>query len=110
MSTPKNKIQKDLFKEMGLDGLPEEKKTELMMKWGEIVQKDVVIRVVREMSEENKEELDKMLAENKSWDEIYEFLEDKFDDLDDIVKEETTKFQKELVENAQELGFDKEQQ
>jgi hypothetical protein len=108
MSKPKNKIQKDLFKEMGLDGLPEEKKAELMMKWGEIVQKDVVIRLVGEMSEENKKKLDKMLAENKDWDEIYGFLEDNFDNLDEIVKEETAKFQKELAENAQELGFGKD--
>ena len=105
MTQVKNKIEKDLFSEMGLEDLSEDKKTELVQKWGEIIQKDVVIRLVQEMSEEDKKELDEMLAQNKEWEEIYEFLEKKFENLDDIVKEEVQKFQNELAESAKDLGF-----
>ena len=64
-----------------------------------------LIFLVQEMSEEDKKELDEMLAQNKEWEEIYAFLEKKFENLDDIVKEEVQKFQNELAESAKDLGF-----
>lgn len=105
MTDAGNEIQKNLFREMGLEDLPRDKKMELMVKWGDIVQKDVIIRLIQEMSEESKKELDDLLARDKSWDEIYEFLEGKFGDLEEVVQEETKKFRTELIEDARSLGF-----
>jgi len=69
-------IKDNLISQLGLDGLPQEKKIELMMKWGDIVQKDIIIRVLRELSEEDKAEMDKLLAsQGENFEEIYKFLD-----------------------------------
>jgi len=99
-------IKDNLISQLGLDGLPQEKKIELMMKWGDIVQKDIIIRVLRELSEEDKAEMDKLLAsQGENFEEIYKFLEGKMPNLDDIVKEEIEKFREEIKDSAKKLGI-----
>ena len=99
-------IKDNLISQLGLDDLPQEKKIELMMKWGDIVQKDIIIRVLRELPEEDKAELDKLLtAKGENFEEVYKFLEGKMPNLDDIVKEEIEKFRKEIKDSAKKLGI-----
>jgi len=99
-------IKDNLISQLGLDDLPQEKKIELMMKWGDIVQKDIIMRVLRELSEEDKAEMDKLLAaQGENFEEIYKFLEGKMLNLDDIVKEEIEKFREEIKESAKKLGI-----
>ena len=99
-------IKDNLISQLGLDDLPQEKKIELMMKWGDIVQKDIIMRVLRELPEEDKAELDKLLAaKGENFEEIYKFLEGKMPNLDDIVKEEIEKFREEIKDSAKKLGI-----
>jgi len=99
-------IKDNLISQLGLDDLPQEKKIELMMKWGDIVQKDIIMRVLRELSEEDKAEMDKLLAaQGENFEEIYKFLEGKMLNLDDIAKEEIEKFREEIKESAKKLGI-----
>ena len=89
-----------------MDDLPQEKKIELMMKWGDIVQKDIIMRVLRELPEKDKAELDKLLTtKGENFEEIYKFLEGKMPNLDDIVKEEIEKFREEIKDSAKTLGI-----
>lgn len=102
----KKLVAEDLITELGLGDLPEEKKMELVIKWGNIVQKDVMMRVLTELSENDKEELDKMLVGNTdNYEEIYKFLEKKLPNLDDIVKEEIENFRQEMKETFKQIGF-----
>jgi len=99
-------IKDNLISQLGLDDLPQEKKIELMMKWGDIVQKDIIMRVLKELPENNKVELDRLLAaEGDNFKEIYKFLEGKMPNLDDIVKEEIEKFREEIKDSAKKLGI-----
>lgn len=99
-------IKDNLISQLGLDDLPQEKKIELMMKWGDIVQKDIIIRVLKELPENDKVELDKLLAaQGENFKEIYKFLEGKMPNLDDIVKEEIEKFREEIKDSAKKLGI-----
>ncbi len=99
-------IKDNLISQLGLDDLPQEKKIELMMKWGDIVQKDIIMRVLKELPENNKVELDRLLAaKGENFKEIYKFLEGKMPNLDDIVKEEIEKFREEIKDSAKKLGI-----
>lgn len=102
----KQLIEKDLITELGLGDLSEEKKMELVIKWGNIVQKDVMMRVLTELSESDKEELDKLLVGNMdNYEEIYKFLEKKLPNLDDIVKEEIENFRQEMKDTFKQIGL-----
>lgn len=99
-------IKDNLISQLGLDDLPQEKKIELMMKWGNIVQKDIIMRILKELPEKDKAELDKLLAaQGENFEEIYKFLEGKMSNLDDIVKEEIEKFREEIKDSAKKLGI-----
>jgi hypothetical protein len=102
----KQLIEKDLITELGLGDLSDEKKMELVIKWGNIVQKDIMMRVLAELPEGDKEELDKLLiGKGENFEEIYQFLEKKLPNLDEIAKEEIEKFRKEMKETFKSLGF-----
>src|SRR3989344_4847198 len=69
-------IEDNLISQLGLDDLPQEKKIELIMKWGNLVQKDIIMRILRELPEKDKKELDELLAEKgENMEDIYKFLE-----------------------------------
>ncbi len=102
----KQLVEKDLITELGLGDLADEKKIELIIKWGNIVQKDIMMRVLTELSESDKDELDKLLVgKGENFEEIYQFLEKKLPNLDEIVKEEIEKFRKEMIDTFKSLGF-----
>ncbi len=102
----KQLIEKDLITELGLGDLADEKKIELVIKWGNVVQKDIMIRVLTELSENDKEELDKLLVgKGENFEEIYQFLEKKLPNLDEVVKEEIEKFREEMINTFKSLGF-----
>lgn len=96
----------DLITELGLHNLPEPMKVHLIMKWGSLVQKDIIMRVLRELSESDKEELDRLLAKpGDNFEAVYALLESKMPNLDEIVKEEIDKFRVEMLDNFKSLGL-----
>ncbi|OGZ35878.1 MAG: hypothetical protein A3A94_01255 [Candidatus Portnoybacteria bacterium RIFCSPLOWO2_01_FULL_43_11] len=99
-------IEDNLISQLGLDDLPQEKKIELIMKWGNLVQKDIIMRILRELPEKDKKELDELLAEKgENMEDIYKFLENKMPNLDDLVREEIEKFREEIKADAKQLGI-----
>ena len=96
----------DLITELGLDDLPEPMKIDLVMKWGGLVQKDIVMRVLREIPESGKEELDRLLAKKgDNFEAVYALLETKLPNLDEIAKEEIDKFRLEMLNTFKSLGL-----
>src|SRR3990167_8410501 len=99
-------IEDNLISQLGLDDLPQEKKIELIMKWGNLVQKDIIMRILRELPEKDKKELDELLAEKgENMEDIYKFLENKMPNLYDLVREEIEKFREEIKADAKQLGI-----
>lgn len=96
----------DLISELGLQDLPEPMKVDLVMKWGGLVQKDIIMRVLRELPEPAKEELDDLLAKKgNNFEAVYAFLETKLPNLDEITKEEIEKFRLEMLDTFKSLGL-----
>lgn len=93
-------LQKDLIAELGLQALPDNKKEEMVLRIGELIQQNVVLRIISEMPENDKDEFEKVLGEN-SGEKTMEFLQAKFPNLNQVVEEEISKFKQEAIGQMQ---------
>lgn len=76
-----------------MENLPEADQTEVLLGIGRIIQQNIILRVINELQEKDKDEFDKLL-EGKSDDQeaILNFLKSKIPGLDAIVEEEIKNF------------------
>lgn len=93
-------LQKDLIAELGLQALPDGKKEEMVLRIGEIIQQNVVLRILSEMSESDKDEFEKVLGDENG-EKTLEFLQAKFPNLNQVAEEEISKFKQEAMAQAQ---------
>lgn len=94
-----NILSQNLLKELGLENLPEDKKTSLFLDIGRIIQQNVILRVLEELKEEDKDDFEKLLAEKiNDQDAISAFLQSRISSLDTIVQEEIENFKKENLD------------
>jgi len=93
-------LQKDLIAELGLQALPDSKKEEMVLRIGELIQQNVVLRIISEMPEGDKDEFEKVLGEDSS-EKTMEFLQAKFPNLSQVVEEEIAKFKQEAISQMQ---------
>ena len=92
-------LTQNIVKELGLDNLPEDKQLEILEKIGSIIFQSVLLRTLDIMSEENKDEFEKLLSEKADDpDIVLKFMQNKVPNLDDIVKEEVVKFKTETLD------------
>ncbi|MEK9154761.1 MAG: hypothetical protein AAB596_01690 [Patescibacteria group bacterium] len=94
-----NILKQNLIKEIGLDTLPQEEQESALLSIGRIIFQGVLIKVLDELNDKDKDELEKLLAE-KSDDEaaILNFLRAKVANLEEIIKSEVERFKKESVD------------
>ena len=74
------------MEELGLENLSQDKKDELLSKMGELALKRMFVEVSDRLDDESRVHFEKMLEEERSPEEIEEFLNVKISDLDDILK------------------------
>lgn len=93
-------LKENIIKELGLESLPEERKMEILLSIGRIVQQNIILRILDELKDEkDKDEFDKLLGEKGNDEQaIFEFLQSKIPKLDEIVNEEIAKFKQESVD------------
>lgn len=99
----KNLFQKDLITELGLQDLPEDKKEQLILKIGELIQQNIILRVLNELSDKDKDEFDKVLAEENG-EKTLAFLQSKLPNLEEIFKEEIAKFKESAIAQMQTIS------
>jgi len=93
-------LQKDLITELGLQDLPLEKQEQMILRIGALIQQNVILRIINELNEEDKDEFDKVLAAEDG-DKTLSFLQSKLPTLDDIVKDEVAKFKQNAIARLQ---------
>jgi len=93
-------LQKDLIAELGLQALPDNKKEEMVLRIGELIQQNVVLRIISEMPESDKDEFEKVLGEDGGGKTV-EFLQAKFPNLNQVVEEEISKFKQQAISQMQ---------
>ncbi|KKP93763.1 MAG: hypothetical protein UR98_C0002G0002 [Parcubacteria group bacterium GW2011_GWA1_36_12] len=92
-------FSESIIKELGLDNMSEDKKVEVLLGIGRIIQQNIILRILDELKEKDKKEFDKFLAKNGSDQEaILKFLQSKIHNLDTIIDEEIDNFKKTSVD------------
>jgi hypothetical protein len=97
--------QQNIIKELGLEGLPEDKQIELLTVMTESILKRITIRILEQLSEEEKKEFDQV-RETADPDKINEFLREKIDNYDQMVQEIVTQFKEEMKTTIRDLQKD----
>lgn len=97
-------LRKNIIVELGLQNLPEQRKIELLSKMSDLIQKRVLLRVIKSLSLKEKEEFDDMLGrENEQ--EIYQFLISRVPNIDEITDDEVIRFKEEIINHVKNLNF-----
>lgn len=96
-----NILNENIIKYLGLENLDETKQKDTLLRIGKVIYQAVMMRVVDLLDEPSQGEFDKLLDEVKAdeskQDMIMEFLKTKIPNLDEIAKEEITKFKEETM-------------
>ena len=93
-----NKINDNIIKTLGIDTLPEDKQKEALEKLGELVYQEVMLRVLDVLSEEEKDEFEKLIEKTPDPELMFSFLALKVPNFEEIVNEETQKLKNETAE------------
>ena len=99
-SKVKEYLEKNILGELGLTDLPPARLEKLLLSLGEVMQGRINLRILDELSEEDKDELDKLSSSAKSEQEIQNFLKAKIPDLENIVAETIADSKQEIVDRA----------
>lgn len=92
-------LDADLFEELGMARLAPERRIEFLEAFGGVIQQKLTIRLMKELSEEQKERFDRLLDTHKDDGEALNgFLQKELPRFGDLVKEEVAGYKQELVE------------
>ena len=91
-----NILQQNIISALNLQALDDQKKIDLLDKMSEVIQKRLILRVLKEMDGENKKEFEKVL--DSSPDKVADFLQKVFPGFPKMVEEEIAKLKQELIE------------
>ncbi len=97
-------LHKNILVELGLQELPENRKLELLSKMSNLIQKRVLLRAIKSLSAEEKEEFDGLLGKENEQ-EIYRFLIAKVPNIEEITNEEVIAFKQEVIELINNLNI-----
>jgi ElaB/YqjD/DUF883 family membrane-anchored ribosome-binding protein len=98
----RNLLESNIIEELGLESLPEERKIAIVQMMTDLVQKRVMLRIMEVLSETEKDEFEKILKEKgEDAPEASEFLKEKIQNLDEIVREEVIKVKEEALEEIE---------
>ncbi len=96
MNKKQDKNTMKIIEELGLEKLSKKRQDEILAKIGELILKKIFVEVVEKLDENDKREFEKILAEEKSADEIMEFLSTKIENYDKMVEEIVIKLKEDL--------------
>ena len=99
-----NKINKNIVLTLGINNLPVEQQKEAMERLGAIVYQEVMLRVLDILTDEDKDEFEKLIEKNPEPESLFEFLSEKLPNFEEIVKEEAERIRGESAEIMSDIG------
>lgn len=90
-------LEKDLFKELGLDGMPTEEKLGLMADITKVVMQGMFLKVMERLAPEDRAELDTMTANGAEPEAVQQFIESKVPNLEDLLKEAVAEYKEMML-------------
>lgn len=95
--------RENLFTQLGLNDLSDERKKEMMEVMGETILNRVFARISPLLSPEDQKSLDELDKQENADEKINQYLSEKIPNLDQITKEEIEKFREELKRSVTEV-------
>lgn len=97
-------LKADLFAELGIENLSFEEQATFLEKIGEVLQARISLRLMKELSEDQKDQLETLLT-NHPDDAVAlgVFLKNEVPNLEQIIEEEVAQYKKDLIERAKDL-------
>ncbi|MFP4539305.1 MAG: DUF5663 domain-containing protein [Candidatus Paceibacterota bacterium] len=92
----------DLLEEFDLKNLPEEAQSRILQAMTETLLKKITLRVLEELSEEERDEFEKV-REQEDAERTENFLREKLPNYDEILEEVVSDFKKEMKEHIEEI-------
>lgn len=97
-------ISQNLVTELGLDVLPPERQKEALLKIGEIINQRIIVKVLEELSETDKDAFDALLGDKANdQDAVLAFLKSKIPNLDGLVAKEIADFKQSGIDFIREV-------
>jgi hypothetical protein len=91
-------IPKDIIKEWGLQGLPEQEQIDMVERIGRLIYQAVLVRSLDILSEVEQEELDLLLDEDETTaEDVVKFLYQKIPTFEVLLKEEIGKLKADIL-------------
>jgi len=90
----------DMIKDLGLEGLSDEKKEKIIERMGNLLHKRILLRFLKELSDQDAKRVNELIRQNKLQ-MAYSYIEDKNLNFYKIVEEEVRNFKNELVQRLE---------
>ena len=97
-------LKQNIIIELGLQDLSEERKQELLFRMSDLIQKRVLLRTIKNLSQESRDKFNQLLTE-KNDQEAYRLLIHEVPNIEEITDEEVIKFKEEIVEHVKNISF-----
>lgn len=97
-------MQETIVEELGLGDMPEEQKSKILVDLLELVLKRLYMETMDKLTQEDQQELMKMLEEKAEPDKVEAFLRGKISDYDEFVKKVVSDLKDELKEDIASFG------
>lgn len=91
-------LNQNIISLLGLEKLPQEKKSALLLKMAQIVEKRMILRIWGSLDAKTKKELESVIDTGASTPAVSKFIQDNVPAFNQIMEEEIVKIKKELVE------------
>ncbi len=91
-------MEANIIEALGLESLPDEQKIKMVEMMSTIVQKRLMLRVMEQLSEPEKDAFEKVLGGKDADLAAAEFIKNKVPNFDEMVQEEIIKIKQEMIE------------
>ena len=94
-------ISADLFKDLAMENLSPEERIAFLDAFGEVIQQRIVLRLAKELSDEQKKAFEKLMSEKPNDDQAFaEFLVEKIPQFPQLISDEVAEYKRELINRA----------
>ncbi len=94
----KKLLEANIIEALGLESLPDEQKIKMVEMMSTVVQKRLMLRIMDQLSETDKNEFEKILGGKDADLAAAEFIKNKVPNFDEMVQEEIIKIKQEMIE------------
>lgn len=92
----KTMLEQNVMAALGLINLPEERKVALIEKMTELVEKNLIVRILQGLTDEDAQEFEKII--NGTEEEKVKFIQAKFPNFAEMMQEEIVKVKQAVIE------------